>query len=541
MGDPFAPKSAGDPLRGISVRAWNACVEAAKAYKNRGRPGPDYEARIRRAGIVLVRNSTGANQPWGAVLAISNVVITPTVNAVEFKNRIIFEGGVPEAADAGRFVVLTGPAPKNAIVEAVASGIVQVKVNVQAETDKFADVAGGSTAHLMSGEDGAAGILWREGGAGVQWAVVRVANRLLPHTHPPESWWDYITDNVNAPEYSVSLGVAIEVNGVPDITVETWVRVFGDPADAETWRFEYDSAGLQPMENSFDFIEVWPALVRTAADPIQAQIWIPGSDFPPAVNDDFELTPEGTPVDVKFDKIGVGTFANKTLDPYLRDYDAGEEIDDWIQVRCQPAAFVIEAAGIPIPPDGHTNTFFGRLADQPLPYSFTFEYEILPGRFKRMHCTRTVTPDQGFKIDLEGDGTGWVKTRLPADPLEVNWSVVLNDCPPAGAVMRVRYIPVGSCKWSWVEIPQTIEGGTLLTTKSTIGQGHIFIDEDGKEAHADPRNEVIYKPNNPGLNCTCWPAFDARGHCIGWWFLEAGHWVNWYSPWGFPDPGAPPT
>ncbi|MBM4017220.1 MAG: hypothetical protein FJ288_02660 [Planctomycetes bacterium] len=65
-----------------------------------------------------------------------------------------------------------------------------------------------------------------------------------------------------------------------------------------------------------------------------------------------------------------------------------------------------------IPPDGHINTFFGTLADQPLPYTFTVEYEVRPGEFKRMYCNRdSVDAGDGFKVDLEGDGTGWESPR----------------------------------------------------------------------------------------------------------------------------------
>jgi len=51
------------------------------------------------------------------------------------------------------------------------------------------------------------------------------------------------------------------------------------------------------------------------------------------------------------------------------------------------------------------------------------------------------------------------------------WRVELNDCPPVNAVVRVRYIPVGACSWSWVETPQTIEGGRVPDPPSTIQEG----------------------------------------------------------------------
>jgi len=344
-----------------------------------------------------------------------------------------------------------------------------------------------------------------------------------------ESFWATITDDANAPLYDFTgdtgeSGVAEEVNGVDDIAVGTRVRVFiGDPGDDE-YKFEYSAAGgLPPMENSFDFIEVWPALVVTAGEPISGRIWIPGSGFPPGTGDGYDLTPAGDTVSIAFDKVGDGTFADGTLVPCLKDYSDGET-EDWIHVRCQPGAFVQEDAATPIPPDGHINTFFGTLADQPLPYTFTVEYEVRPGEFKRMYCNRdSVNAGDGFKVDLEGDGTGWVKVR------DKTWRVELNDCPPAGAVMRVRYIPVGACQWSWVEIAQTIEGGEITTDVSTIKEGWIVVDEDRKVAHGDPR------PCQYAAEVNCSIYIDARGHIMGW-YVWNGEYMEWNSPWGHPEP-----
>ncbi|MBM4017419.1 MAG: hypothetical protein FJ288_03680 [Planctomycetes bacterium] len=343
-----------------------------------------------------------------------------------------------------------------------------------------------------------------------------------------ESFWATITDNANAPLYDFNgdtgeSGIAEEVNGVDDIAVGTRVRIFiGDPEEGD-YRFEYSKAGaLPPMENSFDFIEVWPALVVAAGEPISGRIWTPGSGFPPATGDNYDLTPAGDTVSISFDKVGDGTFADGTLVPCLKDYSQGDT-EDWIQVRCQPGAFVQEDAAVPIPPDGHINTFFGTLADQPLPYTVTVEYEVRPGEFKRMYCTRSVDAGDGFKVDLEGDGTGWVKVR------DKTWRVELNDCPPANAVMRVRYIPVGACEWSWVETPQTIEGGEIVTDVSTIKEGWIVVDDERKVAHGDPR-PCCYAVE---VNCSIY--IDARGHVMGW-YVWNGQYMEWYSPWGHPEP-----
>jgi len=264
------------------------------------------------------------------------------------------------------------------------------------------------------------------------------------------SFWAEITENVDAPEYGIEPGgLATEVNGVLGIDVGTVVRVFGRPED-EDKKFEYSAGAAPPMENSFDWVEIWPARVSLVEidDNIVAEIWIPGGGFPP-VGDDYAL---GVGKDIAYVKVGDGSFKDGTLEPALRSFDPEHPEDcDWIQVRCEPAPFGFWPANTPVPPDGHINTFSGALGFQPLPYSFTFEYEFAPGRFKRMYCNRdSIDPADGFKVNLEGDGVGWVKIR------EGTWSVVLNDCPPTGAVMRIRCIRAEDCEWSWVQVAHTV-------------------------------------------------------------------------------------
>ena len=88
-----------------------------------------------------------------------------------------------------------------------------------------------------------------------------------------------------------------------------------------------------------------------------------------------------------------------------------------------------------------------------------------------------------------------------------------------------------------------VEGGTLVTDPAIIpdkDKGWIYkYTRAGVEeiAHADPRDEVVY---DPAYRCGTIYAFDARGHCIGWWNLYTGTWT-WESPWGFDNPGTPPA
>jgi len=356
-----------------------------------------------------------------------------------------------------------------------------------------------------------------------------------------DSTWGTITDNADAPTYVFDGdngwgGEATEVNGVKDIAEGTRVRIFRTVDEGEDlYAFEYDGDSVGVLEDSFDFIEVWPALVVTAdASPLHARLWIPGGGFPPAVADNWHLTAAEATEHVAYDQVGEGTFSDGTLVPCLADYDAGPpEVADWIQVRCQPGAFVTEAPTEI--PDGAIVTFTHTLADAPLPYTFTFEYEVAPGRWKRLISTRTVAAATDFKVDLQGPGTGWYKVRAKT------YSVTLQEAPPAGATVRARYIPVGQCAWSWLATPETVEGGELQgdAAKSTIGQGWLFVDEDRKVAHGSPRAEVLHFPTGM-INLYVVPYFDDRGHYAGTYTWNAGteEW-DWETPFGIAGPDPP--
>jgi hypothetical protein len=292
--------------------------------------------------------------------------------------------------------------------------------------------------------------------AGAQGATLG-AVPLPPHQH---HFWATITGT--GPEYDFAeiggesrTGKAWEVNGVLGIDGQV-VRVFTEDGSTD-FEFEYGEVDRPDMERSYETIEIWPALVLSASDPLVCRIWVPDPDgFPPLLDDDWNLTSaeQGNDPDVAYDKIGAGTFADGTLIPALRDYAEGPpEIADWIFVRCLPGAFsAIESAATPVPPDGHIKTFSGTLAAVPLPYTFTLEYEVAPGRWKRMQATRTVDAADDFNVTLEGDGTGYVCVRTGA------WEVTLNDAPPAGATMRWWYVAVADCKWAWVVMAETFYG-----------------------------------------------------------------------------------
>jgi len=128
------------------------------------------------SGIVLVQNSSGSAVDRFGILGIDAPAILPEQNAVEFENRVVLDCITPSLADhAGRFVILLEPLADGQIGRAWAAGVCQVKLNVAEDEDwRYADVADGESGYLEPSNTGSAAILWREGGTGEQWAVVRL-------------------------------------------------------------------------------------------------------------------------------------------------------------------------------------------------------------------------------------------------------------------------------------------------------------------------------------------------------------------------------
>ena len=175
MGDHLKKVQTGDPLR-IPARAYNAFVDAARDLQGRQQEiGGATRREFRQTGIVLVKNSSGADRDRFDVLGVDGVIFTPTDNLDEFKNQVVLKGITPAEDDhLGRFVVLLEPLADGEIGRACVDGVCPARIDVQDADDRFADVKDADAASLLGGAFGAASILWKEDGTGVKWAVVRI-------------------------------------------------------------------------------------------------------------------------------------------------------------------------------------------------------------------------------------------------------------------------------------------------------------------------------------------------------------------------------
>ena len=174
----------------IPAAAYNAFVDAALDYRQRAsRVGQVARPAFRQSSIVLVRNDSGSDRERFDVLGVGVPVVDPVDDEDAFKERVALAGVVPESGThEGLFVVLAEPLAAGAIGHAFAAGVCPVRIDVPDEEGdcRFAEVAGGVTANLMTQPQGSAAILWRAGGTGVQWAVVRLGNAGPMHVFPVE-------------------------------------------------------------------------------------------------------------------------------------------------------------------------------------------------------------------------------------------------------------------------------------------------------------------------------------------------------------------
>lgn len=173
----------GAPLH-LRAEDWNAAMDAAQAHRAGPRAAPTPRTGVRaNPNIVLVRNETGSDQDRFAVLGIDAPIVGPTDNEHQFTSRVGLDGVTPEeGTHEGRFVILAEPIADGKIGRAWISGTAVVKVDVQYETDGYADILDGDTTALVSRTQGSARILWKAAGTGEQWAVVRLGGGGVGYT-----------------------------------------------------------------------------------------------------------------------------------------------------------------------------------------------------------------------------------------------------------------------------------------------------------------------------------------------------------------------
>lgn len=176
MGDAFKKVQAGQRIA-ITVEAYNAFIDAAQAVREHKQFGTEASQFFRQSGIVKVKNASGANQARFAVLGLTEPIILPSANEIEFKRQVTFEGDVPAKNDhRGKFAVLLEPIADGKIGLAVIAGVVPVRLKVDPEQlyDR-AEIIDADAGKLLNVPHGSARVLWIDAiGSEERWAIVRL-------------------------------------------------------------------------------------------------------------------------------------------------------------------------------------------------------------------------------------------------------------------------------------------------------------------------------------------------------------------------------
>jgi hypothetical protein len=174
MAEVLRKVQAGDRLQ-IPAVTWNTLLDVAQERQARSQNQTgESQPRGLAAGIVLVKNASGADRERFDVLGIDGPIFTPTDSEQAFTDRVALKGVTPTEDDhMGRFVILAEPVKAGLVARAWAFGVCPVKIQVDDEAHRFADVTDGAAGHLAGGSTGAAMILWKESGTGEKWALVR--------------------------------------------------------------------------------------------------------------------------------------------------------------------------------------------------------------------------------------------------------------------------------------------------------------------------------------------------------------------------------
>jgi len=165
----------------FSESFWNPVIAGAMR-SSRTLHGGRSGGPVGAPSTIRVSNTMSAvNCPKYGVMKLDAPVTLPSVSAEAFQsNGLTMKGIAPVAGDS--FVITQEALPYSPVGfgNAVLRGITVCKINVIAESDKFADCVDDDVDKLKSGGGGPAEILWKESGTGTKWAIVRIGNAQAP-------------------------------------------------------------------------------------------------------------------------------------------------------------------------------------------------------------------------------------------------------------------------------------------------------------------------------------------------------------------------
>jgi hypothetical protein len=235
----------GQPLR-IPAADWNKIIDATRAHFEKQLGGGTRPAHIgqQNAGIIFIRNDTGADRKRFDVVGLGEPIIGPDANADEFKRQVAMIGLAPTASHLARFAVLQEPIVAGGIGRAVVDGITIARANL-ATTDPhtLAPIAGGSI--LEPHPQGGTRLIWAASTGSDVWCIVRLGAEtglieavITGSTGKAHDWEERVTSDAGVwttPSNPRSgTGDAFEVNGAEEVPTGTRVTLHPVPNTDDT-------------------------------------------------------------------------------------------------------------------------------------------------------------------------------------------------------------------------------------------------------------------------------------------------------------------
>ena len=233
MADNLEKVRSGQSLR-IPASTWNAMIDSIKVTRGLSQDTTvNFQRDLTRSSVLVKNTSTNAVPRFG-VLGIDGPTFDPQAAPDAFKRRIVLNGSTPnKMLHYGKFVIALEPIAADAVGMACASGLCPARVNFpgdpigQERTRHFADIVDGSSANLTARDIGAATIIWKAAGTGLQWAIVR------------------IDDGGTAPRI---FPITLQINQMKDGTAASITRHTYNILDPETGEIFADGTGIDPGE-----------------------------------------------------------------------------------------------------------------------------------------------------------------------------------------------------------------------------------------------------------------------------------------------------
>ena len=184
-GDRVMPGQRSDSIPAAAFNGWQDAAEWVRRQRTFGQP-PLSPNGI-PPGALQVKNASGENLRRFSVVIPDNPVFEPAdddepdaaviaAKLLAFQDQPclrVFPAGPGD--DLTTFLILQEPLPAGAIGRALAYGVTAAKLDIQAETDKYAVAQSGDRTTLTTTPYGGVPIVWKPAGTGIKWGYVSLA------------------------------------------------------------------------------------------------------------------------------------------------------------------------------------------------------------------------------------------------------------------------------------------------------------------------------------------------------------------------------